>query len=295
LAQLGERLGHSAVTAAWGVHDIVAENMAAAARVHVSERGQDPRNLVVVATGGGGPLHAYYVARKMGISTIISPPEAGVASAFGLLVATARADRSRTVSFHPASDDLQALEAEFHTLEADVLPPLQALDQGYGPVRLLRRADGRFVGQGFNLTVDLPAGPYDSGNAAQEASWRQQLDHAFRSEYQRKFGRIPPDVPVQLVNLRITAEAPPRSPFQAAALPASVACPEPVAYRSVYFHEARDYVRTPIFRREQLRPGFAMAGPVLVEEPSTTVVVGPLGHITLTANANLVITVETAQ
>ncbi|MBV7417040.1 hydantoinase/oxoprolinase family protein [Comamonas sp. CMM03] len=294
-AALGQQLQHSAVATAWGVHDIVAENMAAAARVHVSERGQDPRKFVLVATGGGGPLHAYYVARKIGISTIIAPPEAGVASAFGLLVATARSDRSRTISFKPATGDLRELETQFTALETQALPPLHALEQGFGPIQLQRRADGRFVGQGFNLTVDLPSGPYHFADSAGEAAWRSQLDQAFRSEYQRKFGRVPPDVPVELVNLRITGEAPPVEPFHAAPLPASHSTPEPVAHRDVYFHEVREYVSTPIFRRAQLRPGFAMAGPLLVEEPSTTVVVGPLGRITMTEHANLVITVETAQ
>ena len=181
---LGALLGREAVDSAWGVLDIVAENMAAAARVHVAERGRDPRNFVLVATGGGGPLHAYHVARKIGVSTIVCPPEAGVASAFGLLVATARADRSRTFSFKPATDDLALLEAGFVALETDVSEPLAALDANFGPMRLHRRADGRFVGQGFNLAVDLPDGPYRFNDAEGEALWRDALDKAFRKEYQ---------------------------------------------------------------------------------------------------------------
>lgn len=288
---LGAQLGHGATASAWGVHDIVAENMAAAARVHVSERGQDPRKFVLVATGGGGPLHAYYVARKIGLSTIICPPQAGVASAFGLLVATARADRSRTVSFKPAADDLRTLEVDFAALETAVQPALQALASDYGPQRLHRRADGRFVGQGFHLTVDLPDGPYRFDNADGEAQWRAALDAAFRSEYQRKFGRVPPDVPVELVNLRVTGEAPPLQPFEAAVLP-SGAAPQPFTHREVYFQESGAHVRTPVYRREQLPAGFEAQGPLLVEEASTTVVVGPAGRLRVTANASLVIVLQ---
>ncbi|MFP3740946.1 hydantoinase/oxoprolinase family protein, partial [Burkholderia sp. SIMBA_019] len=80
----GERLARDVTGVAWGIHDIVAENMAGAARVHVAERGRDPRGFVLLCTGGGGPLHAYYVAQKIGVRTILCPPAAGVASAYGL-------------------------------------------------------------------------------------------------------------------------------------------------------------------------------------------------------------------
>ncbi|WP_229722415.1 hydantoinase/oxoprolinase family protein [Xylophilus rhododendri] len=288
---LGSQLGRSAAEAAWGVLDIVAENMAAAARVHVAERGRDPRNFVLVATGGGGPLHAYSVARKIGVSTIVCPPEAGVASAFGLLVATARADRSRTFSFQPASGDLAVLERSFAELEHEVSGPLLALSANFGPLRLRRRADGRFIGQGFNLAVDLPDGPYRFDDPAGETAWRAALDQAFRQEYQRKFGRMPPDVAIELVNLRSTGEAVPLRPFEPAALqPAAV--PEPRSRRSVFFRETGAFVDTPVFRREQLGSGFEAHGPLLIEESSTTTVVGPAARVRLSAQGNLVISIE---
>jgi N-methylhydantoinase A/oxoprolinase/acetone carboxylase beta subunit len=291
LEALGRAVERDAVATAWGVLDIVAENMAAAARVHVAERGRDPRNFVLVATGGGGPLHACQVARKTGVSTIICPPEAGVASAFGLLVSPARVDRSRTVSFKPASDDLISLEQAFADLEAAVSAPLQALSDGYGPLRLQRHADGRFIGQGFNLAVTLPAGPYRFEDEAGEVAWRKALDSAFREGYQQKFGRMPPDVDVELVNLRATGEAPPRRPFEPAGWAAAPA-PRPWSQRPVYFHECGGFVDTPVYRREQLGPGFDAAGPLLVEELSTTVVVPPRARVCVTAQANLVISME---
>ncbi|OWT71543.1 MULTISPECIES: hydantoinase B/oxoprolinase family protein [unclassified Achromobacter] len=291
--KLARELERDRTAVAWGVHDIVAENMAAAARVHVAERGRDPRHFILVATGGGGPLHAYYVARKIGVRTIICPPEAGVASAFGLLVAPARADRSRTVSFKPASDPIEKIEQAYAALEDNARASLQSLADTFGPIALKRRADGRFIGQGFNLTVDLPAGPYRHDDEAGEQAWRTALDQAFRSEYQRKFGRTPPDVPIELVNLRATAEAPPRQPFEPAPLPAG-AVPAPHARRAVYFHEERRYFDTPIYRREQLAPGFTAAGPLLVEEASTTLVVGPLARVTLSVNGNLVVEIDAA-
>ncbi len=95
--RLATRLALDPVKVAWGIHDIVNENMAGAARVHIAERGRDPRDYALLCTGGAGPVHAWSVARKLGVSRIVCPPSAGVASALGLLVAPARVDRVATV------------------------------------------------------------------------------------------------------------------------------------------------------------------------------------------------------
>jgi len=286
---LGESLGHDAVSVAWGVHDIVAENMAGAARVHVAERGRDPRDFVLLCTGGGGPLHAYYVAQKIGVKTILCPPAAGVASAYGLLVAPARADRSRTVSMQPARDSLSALEAAYVELESQARAALLPLDATFGPVRLRRQADGRYVGQGFTLTVSLPAGPYGDGEEAEQV--RQALVAAFESGYREKFGRTPPNVPVELMNLRVTGEAPPRQRLVPEALASGQSAP-PTNHRRVYFREAGGYVDTPVYARASLRTGFACKGPMLVEDEGSTLVVGPKGRVEQQASGNLVITIQ---
>ncbi|MBB5215392.1 hydantoinase/oxoprolinase family protein [Parapusillimonas granuli] len=296
-AGLGAALGRHPDDVAWGVHDIVAENMAAAARVHVAERGKDPRNFVLVATGGGGPLHAYYLARKIGVKTIVCPPDAGVASAFGLLVSSARTDRSRTVSFKPATDSVAQLEDMYAALEREVAANLETLSGSFGPCVLRRRADGRFIGQGFNLTVDLPDGPYAGDPASGgpgAASWPARLEQTFRKEYEHKFGRTPPNVPVELVNLRVTGLAAPRRPFESSRRAAAGAA-APVAVRAVYFKESGGFVQTPVYRRETLPTGFQAQGPLLVEEPSTTLVVGPLGHVEVAPSGSLVVSIEDLQ
>ena len=96
---------------AWGIHDVVNENMAGAARVHIAERGRDPRDYALLCTGGAGPVHAYDVARKLGLRQVICPPAAGVASALGLLVAPARVDRVATVGLRLDRDSVAALES----------------------------------------------------------------------------------------------------------------------------------------------------------------------------------------
>ena len=293
LAGMGAALARDPVDVAWGIHDIVAENMAGAARVHVAERGRDPRDFVLLCTGGGGPVHSYYVAQKIGVRTIICPPAAGVASAYGLLVAPARADRSRTMRFRPATDSLEALEQAFSLLEQEARASLEHLEETFGPIALARQADGRFAGQGFNLTVPLPPGPYAGERSAAAADVRAALVAAFEAVYRVKFGRTPPDVPVELVNLRVAGEAPPRRRFQPEAL-GSGAAVAPKSVRPVYFKEAGGYVPTPIHERAGLRAGFEAAGPLLIEDASSSLVVGPRGHVRQLASGNIVIEIKDA-
>src|SRR5205814_6969411 len=108
--RLAARVGLSSTEVAWGIHDIVNESMASAARVHVAERGRDPRGYALLCTGGAGPVHAYAVARKLGLLRVICPPSAGVASALGLLVAPARVDRVATVGIRLDRDPVARLE-----------------------------------------------------------------------------------------------------------------------------------------------------------------------------------------
>src|SRR5207237_4506651 len=134
--------------------------MAGAARVHVAERGRDPRDYALLCTGGAGPVHAYSVARKLGLARIICPRAAGVASALGLLVAPARVDRVATVGLRLDRDPIRALEAAFATLEDDARAVMADSGLALDTASVRRLADGRFVGQGFDLVVTLPDGPY---------------------------------------------------------------------------------------------------------------------------------------
>src|SRR5690606_17456645 len=170
------------------------------------------------------------------------------------------------------------------------------LSGSFGPCVLRRRADGRFIGQGFNLTVDLPDGPYAAAASAEPdaASWAARLEQSFRKEHERKFGRTPANVPVALVNLRVTGLSAPRRQFELARRDVAGAA-APIAARPVYFKEAGGFVQTPVYRRETLPIGFGAQGPLLVEEASTTLVVGPLGHATVAPSGSLVVSIEDLQ
>src|SRR5262249_57025346 len=199
LTRLAQAVQLSVIEVAWGIHDIVNESMASAARVHVAERGRDPRDYALLCTGGAGPVHAYYVARKLGLGSVICPPAAGVASALGLLVAPARVDRVATVGIALDQGDVGTLEAAFRRLEDETRAVLGDTGLGLERATFQRLADGRFSGQGFDLVVALPPGPY-----ADVAP----LKAAFEAAYREKFALTPPAVPVQFINIPGAARAP---------------------------------------------------------------------------------------
>src|SRR5262249_20104842 len=153
------RAGLALTDLAWGIHDLVNENMANAARIHIAEQGRDPRRYMLLATGGAGPVHAYHVAKKLGITRLIAPRAAGVASALGLLVAPARADCVASIARAIDAIGWPELEATFQRLEVEARSVLAAMPRAARSVEIARFADIRYIGQASELVVSLPAGP----------------------------------------------------------------------------------------------------------------------------------------
>src|SRR6185503_14751021 len=141
---------------------------------------------------GAGPVHAYYVAKKLGLSQVLCPPAAGVASALGLLVAPARVDRVATVGLRLDRDSPAALEKAFRALEDEARAVMADTGLKLDSATVRRLADGRFLGQGFDLVVALPDGPY-----ADDEATRGRLQTAFEAAYREKFALTPPHVPLE--------------------------------------------------------------------------------------------------
>jgi N-methylhydantoinase A len=260
--------------------------MASAARVHIAERGRDPRDYALLCTGGAGPVHAQQVARKLGISRVICPPSAGVASALGLLVAPARVDRVATVGVRLDTGSIASLEAAFGRLEAEARAVMADTGLKLESATVKRLADGRFLGQGFNLVVELPEGPYDDG-----ALSRTKLTAAFESAYREKFSLTPPGVAVEFLNIRVSARAPVsgsevvlqggKGKGAAAALKGK---------RPAYFSEAGGFVETAVFDRYRLGVGDELQGPAVLEEEGSTLVVGPGATARVAPTGNVILT-----
>jgi N-methylhydantoinase A len=281
-APLAAAAGLSQTELAFGIHDLVNENMANAARVHIAEHGKDPRSYALLATGGAGPVHAAHVAKKLGLKRLIVPPSAGVASALGLLVAPARVDRVATVAREMQDIRWSDLEATFAGLEAAARRVIT--ETGLDGVRAKpeRIADIRYVGQASELVVKLPPGPY--GESA-----RGQLEAAFEAAYRASFTRTPPSTPVEVINVRVTATA--EVPGSALALEASTerTGERLKGERPVYFPEWREHRGTPVWSRAALAPGDRIKGPAIVEEATSTLVIPPGASATVAKSGNLVV------
>jgi len=282
VSELADMVGMPTPQVAAGIHDVVNEAMASAARVHIAERGRDPRGYAMLVTGGGGPVHGYGVARKLGLSRLICPPSPGVASAWGLLVAPARVDRVTTVGFRLRDGDVSALEAAFQRLESEARQVLAETGLPPDAAQIQRMADGRFIGQGFDLAVKLPPGPYAGDDV------RVRLAAAFEEAYREKFTRAPPDVPLEFIAARVAAQvAIPGGHI--AALPedtdATRACR---GVRRAWFAEAGGFVDAVVYDRERLGAGATFTGPALVEDAGSTLVVGPSGACRVTTRGSII-------
>jgi N-methylhydantoinase A len=295
LERLAKRVGLPLTDVAWGVHDVVNENMASAARVHIAERGRDPRDYALLCTGGAGPVHAWGVALKLGLRQVICPPAAGVASALGLLVAPARVDRVATVGIRLDRDSPVALERAFRRLEDEARAVMGDTGLKLESAAVRRLADGRFLGQGFDLVVDLPEGPYED-----TAESRRRLGGAFETAYREKFALTPPDVPIEFINIRVAV----RAPVSGAALTAASAelgaaragrqADVKSGTRQAYFRESHGFVESTVHDRARLTPGDEVRGPAVVEEEGSTLVIGPGGIARVATSGNLVVTLPSA-
>jgi N-methylhydantoinase A len=263
---------------AFGVHDVVNENMAGAARVAISERGRVPREYTLLATGGAAPVHAWHVGRKLGVRHVVCPPGAGAGSTIGMLMAPARIDRVASFVHTLDSVDWDAAMAILAGLEQDALAIVAATGAEI-ECRVVRRlADMRYVGQGFEVTVALP----ETLNSVAART-------AFEASYRDLFGRTPPGAMVQFVALRLSLTAPMPGAsstlrLQGAAVDGGTALK---GWRDVYFPDAGGTVETAVYDRYALPPGTRIAGPAVFEENESTFVVGPSSTATVLPDGSI--------
>jgi N-methylhydantoinase A len=274
-------LGMDVTSAAWGIHQLVNEGMAGAARVHAIERGKDPRGLPLFAFGGAGPGHGFGVARILHSPRMIVPFGAGVTSAVGFLTAPLAFDFVRSFL-----GELDTVDWEHvNTLLADMAAQGDAILARSGvPAderRISCQADLRYAGQGHEIRVDLPDGSLGPHSLA-------AIRTTFEDVYRGLFGRTGPDVPLEGVSWRLLATGPAPSVNLRAAGASSAAGTRPVkGERLVYFPEWAEHRPAPVYDRYLLAPGAAFDGPAIVEERESTTIVGPAARIEVDESRNL--------
>ena len=285
LERIGALLRLDAVGAAWGIHQIVVESMAAAARVYLIERGQDPRRFALIAFGGAGPSHAARVARILGMAEVIVPPASGVASALGLLVAPVSVDLVHSLPGPLDALPWDRVAALYAEMEARGLAALAAAGVAPGAIVRERRAEMRLLGQFHDIEVPVPDGPLGAETAGRLAS-------AFEAEYRRRYGVFLADRPIQALNWRITVTGPRPDVRLRTGEPGPADAGAALrARRPAYFPEAGGFVEAPVYDRGRLRPGMRADGPAIIEEREATTVIGPHDAFAVDAAGNLRLTV----
>jgi N-methylhydantoinase A/oxoprolinase/acetone carboxylase beta subunit len=274
--------------AALGAVSILTHAMVQAIELNSIRRGYDPRDFALVAFGGAGPLFACDIARELSIPAVVVPTLPGLTSALGLLTSDISYDFSRTLWQSLAAPDVARLQAAFAELEDRARGQLARDGFAPGDIAFLRLADCRYVGQGYELRVDAPAGPVDGGFVA-------ALIEGFHGAHQRRYGSRFPDRVVQLVNIRVIGVG--RIPHLAARPLAAGDATPPAAARIgtrpvVFAVDGRPQaLEAAVWRREALLAGNVLRGPAIVEQMDTTTVVPPGLAARVDASGSIVIAI----
>ncbi len=276
-------LGLSLLEAAYGIHVIANSNMVRAIKSVSVERGRDPADFVLMAFGGNGPVHAAGLARALGIRRIVVPPAPGLFSAFGLLRAEVEHHAARTVLTPTRGADLAGVQAAVDAMRDELVA--RAREEGFAPGDVACRAfaDLRYVGQSSELTVPLPS-------LRLTPDVLRSAEEAFEAEFERTYGHRGARKAFELVNCRLVATVSRGLDHDVAwALrPDRAAGPPP--QRDVHFGPEFGTVRAPVVGREGLGQQ-PQAGPLIVEEYDSTIVVPPDCRVRVDERWNVLIDV----
>jgi N-methylhydantoinase A len=277
---LSAKLGVSADDAALGIRRIVDETMAAATRMHMAEKGRDPRRFTLIAFGGAGPVHACDLARLLKIKRVLVPLGAGVASAIGFLVAPPATDLVRSLVGRLERLDWAKVAALYAEMVAEARGLL--LGAGADPADIIYKpaADMRYVGQGFEIPVPMPSlTPGQQDIAA--------IEESFLAAYRERFGRALDGLPIEALTWRLAASAPGRDIAMEGAQKSESGEARRGTRRALF--EGHGWCDCAVYDRYRLAPGTIFAGPALVEERESTCVIPPGAQVSVDRHRNLVI------
>jgi N-methylhydantoinase A len=282
LSRLAKPLGLTIEQVAWGIHRVVNENMANAARTHLGERGKDPRRMPLFAFGGAGPVHGYRVAEILHLPALISPVGAGVGSTFGLLVAPLAFDFVRSAYSRLDNLDWNFANGLLEEMAREGRAVLERSGLSAAEISYRYSADMRYVGQGHEVSVPLP-------NGRLEKRHLPQVTETFEQIYRTLYGRKGPDVPLEVINWRVVTSGPrPETEFR---LPENDSAHGNAVKgsRKAYFPEYGQYVETAVYDRYALKPEEHFSGPAIVEERESTLIMGAHGRARLDDQSNVII------
>jgi len=264
---LGQPLGLDAQTAAFGLSEVVDENMANAARVHAVENGEDLARYTMIAFGGAAPLHAGRLCEKLGIDRLIVPPGAGVGSAIGFLRAPYAFEATRSVYMRLDAFDPATVASLFGALRDEATGFVRSCDAS-ATVDADYKVYMRYVGQGWEIPVTLTPDLADKPDA-------QSYLNLFEAEYRSLFGRTVAGLAVEITVWAVNATTPTPAPLLTPAIPGTTPATSE-SQRALFSPTAQTTVSAPVIQRHRLTDGMTLQGPAIITEDETTIIIPAL-------------------
>ncbi|HMN82439.1 MAG TPA: hydantoinase/oxoprolinase family protein [Burkholderiaceae bacterium] len=281
--KVAEPLGIADEAAAHGILTLAVVTMAAAVRRISIERGHDPRDFVLIVSGGAGPLHAAAIARELSIPTVLVPPLPGHFSAWGMLLADIRFDYAQTLVSALDSVDIGAIERGYRALEDEAATALRDAAPAVPSMTFSRFADMRYAGQEHTVRTPMP-------DDLTRGDVKSEIRRRFLQVYAQRYGHADEHGRLETVTLRVVADGIVDKPSEQSFAPLARVPGEPVAVQRSYFEET-GWLECPIYLRESLPAGQRIAGPAIVADTGSTTVVGPSDSAEVDAHGNLLIAV----
>ena len=265
--KIAKLLGTTMVEAAFGIHDLINETMAAAAKTHIAEKGGNPNIVTMSAFGGAGPVHAHGLARKIGAPSILVPPLAGVGSALGFFTAPVAFDLSRSHRVALDDADFKEIEMLLNGLEQESAGILEDAARGQDLI-YERTLLMRFVGQGAETDLVIEPKAFDTFS-------KEDIRRLFDQEYKRLYGRTYHETPVEFVTFKVRASLPKR-PFSIPKLSNETGdiktCIK--GERPAFSIIQKDFISFTVYDRLKLFANAEIPGPAIIEERESTIVIG---------------------
>ncbi|MDU8927657.1 hydantoinase/oxoprolinase family protein [Alisedimentitalea sp. MJ-SS2] len=261
---IGQRLDMDATEAAWGLAEVVDENMANAARVHAVENGEDLSNYTMIAFGGAAPLHAARLCEKLGVARCLVPTGAGVGSAIGFLRAPFSFESNRSVFMRLSDFDPAKVRALFAEMEDEATRFVRSCDAD-ATIRSDHKVYMRYSGQGWEIPIDLTA----EQSANPDADTFLSL---FEKDYETLFGRAVEGMEVEITVWSVNAFTDPDASGALTPLPATQQ-PTSGGTRNLFDPALGQRVDAAIIQRDTMQPGALAHGPAVVTEDETTIIV----------------------
>jgi N-methylhydantoinase A len=277
-------LGKDLISTAAGIVEIANANMIRALRIVSVERGYDPREYVLIAFGGAGPMHVNDIVRELKIPTVVVPLNPGITSALGLLMTDLRHDYVVTYICRVDRIDLDKVNGLYRDFAAQGRSLLSQEGAKEKDMLASKFMDMRYVGQSYELTIPVPAKEIDVKDM-------EEIAALFHKEHERAYGHCAPEEPVEVANLKLSATGfipkPKLKELKRGEINPEAAL---LSRRNVYFSETGGFVECSIYDRYRLTWGNVIKSPAIVEDKDATTVIHPGYQAEVDKYGNLILT-----